>query len=366
MNLRLAHPFFAPWRVRARGMVLVITLALTGVLAAHFLSAPLTSSGRTVLSPVLFAILLGMFWRHWRGVADASQPGVEWIAQTLLRIGIALVGLQLTLAGVESVIGLALPVVVACICVSMLVSMVVGRWLNVTSPLRSLLAVGSAVCGCTAIAATAPAIRARAEEVGAALCCVVLIGGTGMLIYPWLAHELFATNPRAAAVFLGTAIHDTSQVIGAALLYEQHFDVAGTTAMAGATKLFRNLSLLLLVPLLAAMSATSNAERPPASKRPTFSDVMPGFIIAFLALAVLRFVADTWLVDGSIARNVWQGGLEICSVVSSWLIVGGMCAVGLGVSVRSISRIGWRVVMLAVITAIAIAMTSIATLSLLA
>ncbi len=347
-------------------MALVLGLALAGVLAAHVLSAPLTNSDRTVLSPVLFAILLGMFWRHWRGVADRSRPGVEWIAQTLLRIGIALVGLQLTLAGIESVVGLALPVVAACICVSLLVSTVVGRWLNISLPLRSLLAVGSAVCGCTAIAATASVIRARAEEVGAALCCVVLIGGTGMLVYPWLAHELYATNPRAAAVFLGTSIHDTSQVIGAALLYEQHFDVADTTAMAGATKLFRNLSLLLLVPLLAAMSSTGKVAQSPVARRPNFSDVMPGFIIAFLALALLRFVADTWLIDGSVAHRVWQGGLVIASVVSSWLIVGGMCAVGLGVSVRSIGRIGWRVVMLAVTTAIAIAMTSIAMLSLLA
>lgn len=363
MTAVLAH-WLAPWRVRARGMLLVSVLALVGVLAAHVLSAPLTSSKRTVLSPVLFAILLGMVWRHWRGVADLSRPGVEWIAQTLLRIGIALVGLQLTLAGVESVVGLALPVVAACITVSLLVSTVVGRWLNVPLSLRSLLAVGSAVCGCTAIAATAPVIRARAEEVGAALCCVVLIGGTGMLVYPWLAHELFATNPRAAAVFLGTAIHDTSQVVGAALLYEQHFDVAGTTAMASATKLFRNLSLLLLVPMLAAISKRGGEQVAPAH-RPRVADVMPGFIVVFIGLAMVRFVADTWLIEGSAAKEMWQAGLEISSKASSWLIVGGMCAVGLGVSVRSISRIGGRVVLLAVTTAVAIALTSVSVLLLL-
>ena len=336
-------------------------LAIVGMFAAHLLSAPLTDSKRTVLSPVLFAILLGMLWRHWRGVNDGSRPGVEWIAQTLLRTGIALVGLQLTLAGVESVVGLALPVVAACICVSLLVSTVVGRWLQISSPLRYLLAVGSAVCGCTAIAATAPVIRARAEEVGTALCCVVLIGGTGMLLYPWLAHELFADNPRAAAVFLGTAIHDTSQVIGAALLYEQHFDVAGTTAMAGATKLFRNLSLLLLVPMFAAIAQQQG--RPiTTSKRPGLADVLPGFIVAFMCLAVVRFIADTWWVDTSVSR-VWQTGLELSATVSSWLIVAGMCALGLGVSVRSIGQIGWRVVALAITTAVTIGMTSIAMLS---
>ena len=68
MTAALAH-WLAEWRGRARGMLLVGGLAAAGVIAAHLLSAPLTDSKRTVLSPVLFAILLGMLWRHWRGVA---------------------------------------------------------------------------------------------------------------------------------------------------------------------------------------------------------------------------------------------------------------------------------------------------------
>lgn len=356
----LAH-WRAQWRTRVPGVMLVSVLAFTGAMAAQLLSAPLTDSPKPVLSPVLCAILLGICWRQWHGVAAESRPGVEWIAHQLLRTGIALVGLQLTLQGVEAVVGLALPVLVACISVALLVSMVVGRWLAIDSPLRALIAVGSAVCGCTAIAATSPVVRARAEETSAALCCVVLIGSAGMLLYPWLAHEMFAGDPRAAAVFLGTSIHDTSQVIGAALLYEQHFDVAGATAMAGATKLFRNVTLLLLVPLLATM-ARSRGEPVSPSKRPHLLDVLPGFIIAFIALAALRMAADTWLIDGSLAQTVWEGLLPVMATASSWLIIGGMCAMGLSVSVGSMGRLGVRVVVLAVTVAIAVAMTSMGVL----
>jgi uncharacterized integral membrane protein (TIGR00698 family) len=363
MTVAFAH-WMERWRGRAPGIVLVSVLALAGAMAAQMLSAPLSDSPKPVLSPVLFAIALGICWRHWHGVADESRPGVEWIAHQLLRTGIALVGLQLTLRGVESVIGLALPVIVACISVALLVSAVIGKWLSIRAPLRALLAVGSAVCGCTAIAATASVVRARAEETGAALCCVVLIGGAGMLFYPWLAQELFANDPRAAAVFLGTSIHDTSQVIGAALLYEQHFDVPGAAAMAGATKLFRNLSLLILVPLLATLM-NARGESVDASKRPRLLDVLPGFILAFIALAALRMAADTWLSAGSVAQQGWNALLAVAGSVSSWLIIAGMCAMGLGVSVDSMRQLGGRIVALAVTVAVAIALTSASTLKLL-
>ena len=363
MTAVLAH-WMAQWRMRVPGVLLVSVLAFTGVMAAQLLSEPLTDSPKPVLSPVLFAILLGICWRQWHGVAEQSRPGVEWIAHGLLRTGIALVGLQLTLQGVEAVVGLALPVLVACISVALAVSMVVGRWLEISSPLRALLAVGSAVCGCTAIAATAPVVRARAEETSAALCCVVLLGSAGMLLYPWLAHEMFADDPRSAAVFLGTSIHDTSQVIGAALLYEQHFDVAGATAMAGATKLFRNVSLLLLVPLLAAM-ARSRGEPVGTSQRPRVLDVLPGFLVAFIALAALRMAADSWLIEGSVAQALWVSALPVMATASSWLIVGGMCAMGLSVSVGSMRSLGGRIVVLAMTVALAIGLTSLGILELL-
>src|SRR5258706_12596549 len=74
------------------------------------------------------------------------------------------------------------------------------------------------------------------------------MGLTGMLLYPWLAHGSFAADPIAAGVFLGTSIHDTSQVMGAALLYSQTF--AAPTALAAATvaKLLRNLTLVVRLP----------------------------------------------------------------------------------------------------------------------
>ena len=97
----------------------------------------------------------------------------------------------------------------------------IARLLAVPRRLGLLLAIGTAVCGCTAVVAMAPLIRARHAETAFAVTCVVLFGCIAMLFYPWVASHFLAASPVHAGIFLGTAIHDTSQVIGAALIYSQ-------------------------------------------------------------------------------------------------------------------------------------------------
>jgi uncharacterized membrane protein YadS len=89
-----------------------------------------------------------------------------------------------------------------------------------------------------------------------------------MLIYPWIADALFRGNATAAGMFLGTAIHDTSQVMGAAMIYAQQFAAPDAVAVAGFTKLLRNLSMLVLIPLAAfSMRGSATARRGPLRSR---------------------------------------------------------------------------------------------------
>jgi uncharacterized integral membrane protein (TIGR00698 family) len=153
------------------------------------------------VSPVLLGIVFGILWRHFVGLGSNAVQGVQWTLGTILRIGIAMVGLRLTLSGLAGVGPAAFAVVVACITTALVVSKVVGRMLGLSSAMQGLLAVGCAVCGCTAIVATSPAIRARPVETGVALTCVVLIGSFGMLTYPWLAAAVLQ-RARAARRYL--------------------------------------------------------------------------------------------------------------------------------------------------------------------
>ena len=116
---------------------------------------------------------------------------------------------------------------------------------DVPPRLAVLLAVGTAVCGCTAVIAVAPAIRARNEETAFAITCVVLFGCVAMLTYPSLAAVFFSAAPIYAGMFLGTAIHDTTQVIGAALIYCSNVGAGGPRGGRVSQKLLRNLSIVV-------------------------------------------------------------------------------------------------------------------------
>ena len=70
---------------------------------------------------------------------------------------------------------------------------------------------------------------------------ITIFGLIGMLFYPYLAHTFFANDPVKAGLFLGTAIHDTAQVTGAALIYSQMYDFEKVVDVATVTKLTRNL-----------------------------------------------------------------------------------------------------------------------------
>jgi uncharacterized integral membrane protein (TIGR00698 family) len=195
--------------------------------------------------------VLELIWRNTIGLGTWAETGLNSTTGTVLRIGIALVGLRLTMKGVAAVGLVAVPVVLCCIATAFAVARLLGRWLGLADSMRDLIAVGAAVCGCTAVIATGAAIRACASEIGLAVSCVVLFGSIGMLLYPWIAHSLFDPGAASVGMFLGTSIHDTPQVFGAALIYAEQFAAPEVVANAAVTKLLRNTSLLLIVPLLA-------------------------------------------------------------------------------------------------------------------
>ena len=197
------------------------------------------------------AVVLGMLWRNSIGVPAWASAGLNWTMHRLLRVGIALVGLRLTLGGATAIAATALPVALMCLCVALAGGLVLARVLAVPRRLGLLLAIGTAVCGCTAVVAMSPVIRARHAETAFAVTCVVLFGCAAMLLYPLVAGYFFAGSPVHAGVFLGTAIHDTSQVMGAALIYSQQAGAPDALAAASVAKLLRNLSIAVLVPVAA-------------------------------------------------------------------------------------------------------------------
>ena len=352
----MARPAIEPpaWRSLATGILLAIALAAVALIASRAVRDWLNPAGPSPVSPVLCAVLLGVIWRNTIGLRAGFLPGLQWITNNLLRIGIALVGLKLSLGGLASTATMALPVVIVCISVAVGVSMLVGRLFGLSKPLALLLAAGTSVCGCTAICAMTPVVRARAVESGLAVTCVVVLGCTGMLLYPWLAHATFGSATSAAAVFLGTSIHDTSQVMGASMIYAQQFNAPDAVAVAGFTKLLRNLSLLILVPVFAMW--TGNADTPEAhAKR---RQVLPAFLIAFVLLALVRTGGDALFVGGDVA-GAWSQIVAIGLGASDLFLVCGMTAIGLSVSLADLRGVGSKALLAALLVAVTVCACSL-------
>jgi uncharacterized integral membrane protein (TIGR00698 family) len=299
------------------------------------------------ISATLCAVAVGILWRNLIGLRAAAEPGIELAGRTILRLGIALIGLRLTLLVLGDLSLVAIPIVLGCVALAVAVTTLAGRALGVPPAMRRLLAAGTAICGCTAIIASAPLFRARQADVGIAMSCVVLFGSLAMLAYPWLAAALFGGDQRAAGMFFGAAIHDTSQVVGAALIFAERAGAPDVVAIASLTKFLRTLGLLLLVPLAAWLAAREEAavERPAELRR----KALPLFVLGFIAAVVVRSVGDA--LAGDSAR--WVQALAYAQSASEWLLLVGMAAVGLGVTFGQLREAGWRPVALAFSAALA-------------
>jgi uncharacterized integral membrane protein (TIGR00698 family) len=310
------------------------------------------------VSGILCAVLLGMLWRNLAAIGPWAEPGLEFAGQTLLRIGIALIGLRLTWTTLAETGMTALPLVVACVSVALIVTVGVGRLLGVSAGVRHLLAAGTAICGCTAIIAIAPVIRAQKADVGIAIACVVLFGSIAMVAYPWLAGAIFGTNAAQAGMFFGGAIHDTSQVVGASLIYAAQFNSPDAVAVAGFTKFLRTSGLLVLIPFAALWMARGDRELTAHQTKGLRRRALPAFVIAFILLAGVRALGDHFA-TGTDWAGLWQQALALAQRVSELLLLCGLAAVGLGITFAHLREAGWKPVLLSLVAALATSATAL-------
>ena len=338
---------WAALRQAAPGLAVAVVLAFVARGMAAGVAQGAVGLPKFPLSPVMCAVVLGMLWRNTVGVPAWATRGLDWAMHRLLRIGIALVGLRLTLSGATAIVVTALPVALMCLTVALLAGTAIARVLAVPRRLGLLLAVGTAVCGCTAVVAMSPVIRARHAETAFAVTCVVLFGCTAMLFYPWVAGHFLAASPLHAGIFLGTAIHDTSQVIGAALIYSQQAGAPAALAAASVAKLLRNLSIALLLPAAAWLTQRQDAAQRPApypgplagrAAAAGRAPLVPFFVVAFVAFIVVRTAGDALLH----ASPPWQALVNTGYTTSDLFLTCGMTAVGLSVAFTDMWRIGWR------------------------
>lgn len=341
---RILLPGVESLRLAIPGIAVAVALAVLAGFVSEEMSQGIGGAPQFPPSPVLWAVLIGMLWRNTLGVPAWCTEGLNWAMHGMLRTGIALVGLRLTLSGVTAIATTALPIALTCLAVALIAGAIIARVFSVPKRLATLLAIGTAVCGCTAVVAMSPVLRARHFETAFAVTCVVLFGCIAMLCYPWVAGYFFANSAVHAGIFLGTSIHDTSQVIGSALIYSQQSGQPDALTAASVAKLLRNLSIVVLIPLAAwymRKQEAEDAERDGVTIEPVKQSrfaAVPFFVVAFIGFVAFRTVGDSAFAG----MTSWTAFVAAGQSVSQLLLTCGMTAVGLSVSFVQLRNVGWR------------------------
>jgi len=309
-------------------------------------------SGGSPVSGVPVAIVLGLLLRNTLPLPASLAPGLRFATTTILRAGIVLVGIRLSLFDVLNLGIAGLPVVLAAIATGLIFVTWFNKKLGLPPRLGTLIAAGTSICGVTAIVSVAPAIEADEREVAYAVANVVAFGLFGMLTYPYLAHALLGSS-ETIGLFLGTAVHDTSQVIGAALTYRQVFGDDVVLRVATVTKLTRNIFLAAVIPILTWIHV-KNQRAAGASGRPgastvSMSSLVPVFVIGFLLMAAVRSAGDWTLTSNGAAFGVWSAATwasitrQLGDYWASQILLGtAMAAVGLNINFAVFKGVGLK------------------------
>jgi uncharacterized integral membrane protein (TIGR00698 family) len=310
----------SPIAVRVRSVIPGVGAAIAIAAVARMLTGILPS----IVAEVTVAILLGAVIAAIAGSRlTPLEPGLRFTAQRVLRLGIILLGARLSLAEIARIGLPSAGVIVVTMAISFAVVLAVSRLVRVESRLAVLIAVGSAVCGNTAIVATAPVIGARAREVAYAVATITLFGTLAVFLYPAIGRA--CSVPQSAfGLWAGVAVHDTSQVIATSAAYGP-----GALDVATVVKLIRNALMAPLLFLIAAGWA-ARGEAAVDSTRRGVRRAVPMFVLGFLLLAALR-TAGVLDADQAAALDV----------VARALILVALAAVGMSIRVGELRETSW-------------------------
>lgn len=189
-----------------------------------------------------------------------------------------------------------------------------------------------------------------------------------MLIYPFVGNLVFGGDVVEVGLFLGTSIHETAQVAGAGLIYDQSFNVTTSPSAADiaiVSKLVRNVLMVIVIPLITYVyvrrQQTYGTE---AGHGTRIIDMMPIFILGFLAMAAIRSIGDAGIESSGTAYGIWSAEawddiVHAVRAVAEYCLAMAMAAVGLGTSVTQLKGLGFKPFLVGITAAVAVGAVSI-------
>jgi uncharacterized integral membrane protein (TIGR00698 family) len=307
------------------GVLLCIIVAL---IAIGLESVELRAFAHPYVEALVMAILLGMAVRSFWTPAERWQRGIAFSAKQLLEVAVMLLGASVSFAAIAASGPLLLGAIVLTVAIALAVSFSLSRLLGLSTKLSILIACGNSICGNSAIAAVAPVIGADGDDIASSISFTAILGVMMVLGLPLLI-PLLRLSATQYGILAGLTVYAVPQVLAATV-------PAGliSTQIGTLVKLIR---VLMLGPIVVGLSLLAprlfGAERRKAGNKAfAFFSFVPWFILGFLVLSALRSLA---IVPAELAAPIAR--------ITALLTVVSMAALGLGVDVRVLAKVGGRV-----------------------
>ena len=341
------------------GIILAFILYSLSQGLNNIIGIELLGYNKSPISTAMIAILLGIGLGNILKIRKGFLLGLDFTQKYILKLGIICLGIQLKPFEFLKFGTVAIPLIIVCIISVLIIIKLLIKKLKISTKMAYLISIGSTVCGTTAIIATAPIIKASKSEVTYAIANMTIFGIISMLIYPYFANIYFNGEPLFVGLFLGTAIHETSQVAAAGLIYDQQFNSPETLNIATVTKLIRNTFLVIMIPLFAFLYNRGRAK----TKSYSLLDIFPYFVLGFIGMIVFRNIGDQMFLTES-SGQFWQSSILNIKDSAKIFLSMAMAAVGLSTNLKDLKSMGCKPFIVGFIAMITVGLVSIITMQL--
>ena len=348
--------FYKNYLVLLPGIVLAFVLYTLSQGFNNIIGIEILGYDKSPISTAMIAILLGIFFGNFFSIRESFQKGLDFSRDYILKLGIICLGIQLKPFEFLDFGKIAIPLIVICIISILIVIKLLIKKLKIPTRMAYLISIGSTVCGTTAIMATAPVIKANKNEVSYAIANITLFGILSMLLYPYFANFYFEGNSLFIGLFLGTSIHETSQVAAAGLIYDQQFNSPETLNIATVTKLIRNTFLIIMIPLFAFLYNRGKRKE----RNYSILNIFPYFVLGFIGMIILRNIGDQ--IFSTYNEDSWIKTIEFIQISSKIFLTMAMAAIGLSTNLKDIRNMGYKPFIVGFVAMLTVGIISISTI----
>jgi uncharacterized integral membrane protein (TIGR00698 family) len=318
---------------------------IPGILLAIVIAAAAFALGHKfpLVGGAVFGIVIGILVRNSVRLPDSTASGIRFTSKKILQFSIILLGGSLSFGQIAETGSSSLYVMLFTIVAAFAAAFLFGRMMGIGGNLTSLIGVGTAICGGSAIAAVSSIIRADDHEIAYAISTIFLFNVAAVIIFPPLGH-LLGLSDYGFGLFSGTAINDTSSVVAAGYIYS---DPAGDYATI--VKLTRTVLIIPIAVMFSLFIAMAWGKGKKDGARLDLIKIFPWFVLGFLGMAVLN------------SLGVFNAEIQSLTKESGkFMIVMALSAIGLQTDFRRMLQTGYKPLLLGFMVWLVVAGTSLA------